>query len=134
MIEMEIPKDVMSVETTLVGPLTARQAICFGLTAVVEYVYYTVASTYFKMNIDDLVGLGVIFAIPILSFCLFKPYDMPLEKWISKCLVHSLFSPKMRIYKAENIFAEEEKKTDTKKEKKYSSAELKRHPEYILYQ
>lgn len=134
MIEMEIPKDIMSVETTLVGPLTTRQTICFGITAVMEYVYYTIVSSMnLSLTMDDLIGIGVILAIPILAFSFIKPYGLPLEKYLSNVFKLTYLAPKIRVYQIENIFSDEEEVKKTVKEKKYSPAELKRHPEYILY-
>lgn len=45
MIEVQVPKDVSTYESPLIGPLTARQAVCVAAAAAVEYIYYLVIST-----------------------------------------------------------------------------------------
>jgi len=50
MIEVQVPKDVSTYESPLIGPLTARQAVCVAAAAAVEYIYYLVISTL-KLNL-----------------------------------------------------------------------------------
>lgn len=134
MIEMEIPKDVMSVDTTLVGPLTTRQTVCFGITAVIEYAYYTIINSLnLGLTMDNMIGFGVILALPILAFSFVKPYGLPLEKYIANVFALTYLAPRIRTYQVNNIFSEEDEQKNDSKLKKYSPAELKRHPEYILY-
>lgn len=132
MIEMEIPKDIMAVETTFVGPFSMRQTICFGVTSIIEYWYYSaISSIGLELTMDNLIGLGVLLALPILAFSLVKPYGLPLEQYLANVFVLSYLAPKVRIYQIHSIFTEIE--IEPLKPKKYSTAEMKRHPEYIMY-
>lgn len=134
MIEMEIPKDVMAVETTLVGPLSARQAVCFGITGIVEYGYYMMISRMgLGLDMDNLIGMGVLLALPILAFCFVKPYGLPLERYIVNVFCLAYLAPRIRTYQIQNLYLEDEKPDVQSKQKKYSSGELKRHPEYVMY-
>lgn len=99
MIEVQVPKDVSSYESPLIGPLTARQAICVAAAAAVEYVYYLVISTL-KLNLtmNTIVCLGMVFAVPILYMAIGKPYGMRPETYIYYYFIPSLLAPKDRPY------------------------------------
>lgn len=83
MIEVQVPKDVSTYESPLIGPLTARQAVCVAAAAAVEYIYYLVISTL-KLNLtmNTIVCLGMVFAVPILYMAIGKPYGMRPETYI----------------------------------------------------
>ena len=99
MIEVQVPKDVSSYESPLIGPLTARQAICVAAAAAVEYVYYLVISTL-KLNLtmNTIVCRGMVFAVPILYMAIGKPYGMRPETYIYYYFIPSLLAPKDRPY------------------------------------
>ena len=80
MIEVAIPSDIMQYEATFIGPMTLRQTICVGATLIVEYGYYMIAHNLFpNFTVDNLIGLGVILAIPIMSFAIIKPYGIRIH-------------------------------------------------------
>lgn len=99
MVEVQIPKDVSGYETPFLGPLTARQTVCVTLTTVVEYIYYNVMK-YLNIGLDvnSLVCIGIVIAVPILYFAIGKPYGMRPEVYIYNYLLPSLLSPKDRPY------------------------------------
>lgn len=99
MIEVQVPKDVSTYESPLIGPLTARQAVCVVAAAAVEYIYYLVISTL-KLNLtmNTIVCLGMVFAVPILYMAIGKPYGMRPETYIYYYFIPSLLAPKDRPY------------------------------------
>ena len=99
MIEVQVPKDVSTYESPLIGPLTARQAVCVAAAAAVEYIYYLVISTL-KLNLtmNTIVCLGMVFAVPILYMAIGKPYGMRPETYIYYYFIPSLLAPKDRPY------------------------------------
>ena len=99
MIEVQVPKDVSTYESPLIGPLTARQAVCVAAAAAVEYIYYLVISTL-KLNLtmNTIVCLGMVFAVPILYMAIVKPYGMRPETYIYYYFIPSLLAPNDRPY------------------------------------
>lgn len=99
MIKVQIPQDVSVYEATFLGPLTARQTVCFGVAIAVEYIYYNVVK-YLQLAIDMnlFVMIGIILAVPILYMATGKPYGMKPELYIYNYLLPSLFAPKDRPY------------------------------------
>lgn len=99
MIEVQVPKDISGYESTLIGPLTARQTVCLAVAAAVEYVYYTVAKTLgASLDTDALICIGIAIAAPILYMAIGKPYGMKPEVYILNYLLPSLLAPKDRPY------------------------------------
>ena len=137
MVEVPIPKDITKFKPTLIGPFTTRQVVCGCIAAAVDYLIFKIISiSSISITLDTLIGIEVLFAAPILAFSLIFPYDMPLEKFLKNVFLLSFIAPKTRVYEINNCFAPEqiqEQKTN-KKKKKFSNAELKKHPDYVLYE
>lgn len=139
MIEVAIPKDVMSVQTTTVGAFTSRQIICSAISAAVAYgAYRIVAILDIPITLNSLVGLGCVLVLPIMAFAVLRPYGLPLEKFLKNAFVLGFLAPKIRPYVIENIsFKDEtgvdEKNTKKNKTRQFSNSELKLHPDYIEY-
>ena len=105
MIEVQIPKDVSVYESPLIGPLTARQSICVAAAAGVEFVYYMIVSNFFSwLDLNSIVGIGVLFAIPFLYLAVGKPYGMRPETYVYYFLLPSLIGNKDRPYQTELIY------------------------------
>lgn len=135
MIEVPIPKDVLKVKTTLVGPFTTRQIVCGAIAVGMDYIAYSIISALkIKIPLDTLVALLTIFAVPALSFAIVSPYGMPLEKYLKNAFIISSLAPKVRPYKIDNFYASYEDKKPEKKSRKFSASELRKHPDYIMYQ
>lgn len=128
MIEIEIPKDVRTYESKLVGPLTARQTVCVAIAAPLAILAYNFLD--FATG-DTRLILSATIAIPILLFGWYKPFGMKLEDFLRAAAVSALLSPKRRLYKTENVYAEKptinkqsnNKKNDTvhKKSEKFEA-------------
>lgn len=140
MIEVQIPKDVMNYKATLIGPFTTRQVVCGCTTAAVEYAFFSILNVFGITNIlglDSMVGIGTILAMPIMVFIIPGPFGMPMEKYLKNVLLLSLIAPKTRPYQTENAFECLIPPKDTTKKSKpktYSPGELRKHPDYIIYE
>lgn len=99
MIEVQVPRDVSNYEAQFIGPLTARQTICLAVAAVVEYVYYNVVKFLgIGLDMNALICIGIVIAVPILYLAMGKPYGMKPEMYIYNYLLPSLIAPKNRPY------------------------------------
>lgn len=134
MIETQVPKDIMKFKTTLVGPFTKRQTICGLVSLGVDYILMSIISKLnFAISLDLRIGVCVFGALPIMAFAILEPYGMPLEKYLKNAFILGYIAPKYRPFETENVFTRqpEEKKI---KERNFSAAELKKHPDYIRYE
>lgn len=137
MVEVPIPKDITKFKPTLIGPFTTRQVVCGCLAATVDYLIFKIISiSNISITLDTLIGIEVLFAAPILAFSIIFPYDMPLEKFLKNVFLLSFIAPKTRVYEINNFFAPEQiqEQRTNKKKKKFSNSELKKHPDYVLYE
>lgn len=105
MIEVQIPKDVSIYESPLLGPLTARQTVCVAGAGAAEYLYYLAVKNFFpNLDMNSVVGIGMLIAIPFLYLAVGKPYDMRPEVYIYYFFLPSLLSNKDRPYETEIIY------------------------------
>lgn len=116
-IEIEIPKDITKYEAKLIGPLTTRQTVCVipgvGLGVLGYNVFQSFATDEASLFV------GILFAAPFLLCGWYKPYGIPLEKFIKTVFVSLVRAPKHRKYITHNVYDEITKIDDTiKKEKK----------------
>lgn len=102
MIEVQVPKNIDDYEAALIGPLTGRQAVCFGAAAAIEFVYFSaVNSLNFGISLDSQIALGVILALPLLMLAIWKPFGMRAEVYVLYFVLPSLIGNKDRIYETE---------------------------------
>ncbi len=99
MIEVQVPKDIAGYETPFIGPLTARQTVFGSIAFVVEYIYYNVVKFLdVQLDMNSLICIGIIIAVPILYFAVSKPYGMRPETYLYNYLIPSMLAPKDRPY------------------------------------
>lgn len=95
MIEVQVPKDVSVYESPLVGPLTARQTVCVAVAAAIEYVYYNIVQTVApNIDMNTLICVGMLFAVPVLYLAVGKPYGMKPETYVSIICTAYTYSPR----------------------------------------
>lgn len=137
MIEGPIPKDIRKYETKTLGPFTSRQIVCGTIAAAIAYVIYQGCKNY--MSGTSALCLALIPAIPILSFSVFKPYGMTLEKFLKTAFILNVMAPKIRKYKTNNIYRLSTEpflkisKKEYKKRKKKDRKIAKTNDDYIAY-
>lgn len=136
MIETEIPKDILKVKTTLIGPFTARQILFLVLAGAAEYVFFHYFSGYLSLTADQMAGIGSFIAVPFLLMGFYEPMGMPLERFLKNILILGYIAPKVRVYQVETVSykAEEKGQHVQSKRKKFSASELRKHPDYIMYE
>lgn len=98
-IEVQVPKDISEYESTLIGPLTSRQTICFAAAAIVEFLYYNAIQMLdIGLDMNALLCIGIMLAAPILYMAIGKPYGMRPETYIYYYLLPMVLSKKDRPY------------------------------------
>ena len=102
MIEIEMPGDITEYEAKVIGSLTARQTICFGLGGILGFISYQLLK---NTGIDVTAIILVTAAVP--SLCgIYKLYDIPLEKFILMIILTYWLPPTNRKYKTNNMYEE----------------------------
>lgn len=102
MISIQIPKEISSYESKLIGPFTTRQTICVFCMALVDIILYNLIGGFVSM---DLAIFGCILgAAPFALIGWYKPYGMHFEKYVKSIFVSQFLAPTKRIYKTENTF------------------------------
>lgn len=105
MIEVQVPKNIMQYEPTLIGPLTARQSIFIGLAAAAEFIYYSIMqAANVSLATDTLVGIGVLIAIPFLALAILKPFGMKPETYFFFYVIPELIGKQDRPYVINNQY------------------------------
>lgn len=100
MLEIPILKEIRAYETKLVGPLSLRGLICMLVAAAGAYGSYFIQTKL--IGLSQPVGpLILIAAMPGVSFLIFKPYGLPLEKYLKSSFIDAFVAPKQRPYKQE---------------------------------
>ena len=102
MIEMPIPKDIMKYESKLVGPFTARQTLTGVCCIIIAAVWF--AAAFRSMSHDVWACLLAVFCTPVLIFN-FKPYGIPMEKFLGSVFVSMFLSKPQKVYRTGNRFA-----------------------------
>lgn len=114
MIEIEIPNDVRKYDSKLIGPFTARQAICAVVGGIIVFAGLQIFSF---LPTDMKMVLSMLLASPALLLGWYKPFGMKLEDFLKTAFISAMLSPKHRVYKTENIYAENEVPEDAQKTK-----------------
>lgn len=99
MIERKVPRDMSSYESKLLGPLTTRQVVCLVPGAIVAILAY--------LAFDDSLGesallVSTILALPFGLCGLYKPFDIPFERFAKTAFYSIISSFIKKKYKSEN--------------------------------
>lgn len=96
-IELPIPKDIRKYETKLIGPLTTRQTICIVPACALGALAYITLSKIAPRDLAMFACMLVI--VPFIVFGWFKPYGIPLEKFLKTVFVTMVLAPKIEYIK-----------------------------------
>lgn len=133
MIEVKMPKDIMTYESKVVGPLTMRQLICAIIAVILDVIVYFVLIRALALSSDALLYAVFLIDIPVMMFGYVKPYGMHLEQYISDVFLRSMLVPKWRRPKNKIVSIRKNpsisEKSDKEREKLFKQI-LKDHPEY----
>ena len=120
MIEIEISKDLKDYEPKFLGPFTTRQTICVVSIAAIMGVGYNVIKNFSDSGLQVIIPLFLCL-IPILIGW-YKPNGMKFENYFVAQLYTSVFPPKKRKYRIENMYELFEKEI-AKEEQQTKSSE-----------
>ena len=103
MIQRSIPqKDIKTYQPKLIGPFTARQ-VFLGVPGIALALIICFAT---RNKIGDAAYLlAIVTGLPFMLFAFYKPYGIPLEKFLKNAAV-SFFAPTKRKYVTESPLKE----------------------------
>jgi hypothetical protein len=131
MLRVNIPKDIRSYESHIVGGLTPRNCICLGIGAIFCYLTYAYIGQPNHITIDNMVPMFVAVMIIPFLFGFVKPYGMPFEKFLRIVVVTSIVAPHKRLYHTVNTYDVRQKLVEPNANAAPASArEIRQHPEY----
>lgn len=99
---VQVPKDLTKVKTKVAFNLTKRQIICFACAGAIGVPVYFLTKS--SVGNDIAMMLLIIVAVPFFLFAMYERDGQPLEK-ILKSYIRWYRSPKVRIYKTQNLYA-----------------------------
>ena len=101
-IEIKITKELGNYKPSLIGPFTARQALCLIIAVPLAIQIYT------KLGPIVTTDVAGFFVFPVAAAAWFfgwkEPYGMPAEKFLKSIFVNVLLAPQNRKYKIENTY------------------------------
>ena len=116
MLEIEMPKDLKTVEAKIIGPFTARQIICF----IIACSYGIPLFAKLNGDITFKIIVTLLAVIPVLLCGWFKIQGLPFEKFLVIIIRNKFLKPKKRKYKVKNSF--DYRKTNSGKVKRSKSS------------
>ena len=116
MIEREILKDTGQYEPKLMLGMTTRQCVSLIIGAVIAVPAGIIMNKYLFSTYS--IPLAGLLAVPFFLCGWYKPYGIPMEKFIWMVLKTALLSPSQRKYKMEISYLKPEIKKLSKKELK----------------
>lgn len=138
-IEIEIPKDITKYESKLIGPFTTRQTLCLVPAVALAVLVFVGLKSYVSQTL--LIGLLMVCVAPFLLFGWYKPYGLPLEKFLKTAFISNVLAPKARKYKTENTIiveddeeiSENNKNKQNKNKKNANKKQHKPSQNYVAY-
>lgn len=112
MIEIEIPKDIRTYETKLIGPLTTRQLFCVIGLAGSCFLTYKAAVNLLGEDSSLIWFFPMVVAIPFALIGWVKPYGLTFEKFARSVFRSMFLAPAKRVYKIKNLHDEFDKIID----------------------
>ena len=116
MIEREVLKDTGQYDPKFVAGLTRRQCTCLILGTAIAVPVGLILNKYFVANLS--IPLAGMIGAPFYMCGWYKPYGVPLEKFIFMVIRTAIMSPAKRKYQMKADYLRPAEKTLTKKELK----------------
>lgn len=120
-IAVDVAKDPKAIKSKFVGNFTKRQAVCFGLAAVVGIPFYFMSKKYIGTDIAALLMVAV--CLPFFLLAMYEKDGMPAEKYAKQVIEMKFIRPGIRRYKVENLY--EQLRRREKMEKEVEALEAK---------
>ena len=109
-----VHKDLTNIKRKVLFGLTGRQIICFGAAALVGVpLFFLLRGT---VN-SSTATLCMIFAMfPFFMFAMYERNGQPLEVFLRNMIQTVFVRPKVRVYKTRNLYTEEKRLDELRKE------------------
>lgn len=129
-VETRVPKDIRSYKTKVIGSLTLRQLVCFGITAAFDLILYTMVFTHISIDKELMLYILIFLDLPILVF-ITEPNGMKFETYLKDVILRMFFWPRYRrsittINPKQPVVTEIRNKKETKKL-------MQQHPDMKVY-
>lgn len=116
MIEVKMPKNILTYKTKVIGPLTLKQLICFIIVGAMDFLVFVTILKPLQVSEEIMLYVWMLVDIPILLFGYYEPMGLPLEKYLKMVYNTALLAPKYRknvriLYKAKPSVVKKEKKS-----------------------
>nr|WP_319487764.1 PrgI family protein [uncultured Caproiciproducens sp.] len=109
-----VPKDLTMVKTKVVLNLTKRQLICFSIAGLIGFPTYLITRQALGITGAALVMVAAV--LPCFLFAMYEKDGQPLERILKNMLLVRFFSPKVRPYQTNNLYAALERQNKLDKE------------------
>jgi hypothetical protein len=120
-IAVDVAKDPKAIKSKFIGNFTKRQAVCFGIAAIVGIPFYFMSKNYLGTDIAALMMVAVM--LPFFFLAMYEKDGMPAEKYAKQVIEMKFIRPGIRRYKVENLY--EQLRRREKMEKEVEALEAK---------
>ena len=120
-IAVDVAKDPKAIKSKFIGNFTKRQAVCFGIDAIVGIPFYFMSKNFLGTDIAALMMVAVM--LPFFFLAMYEKDGMPAEKYAKQVIEMKFIRPGIRRYKVENLY--EQLRRREKMEKEVEALEAK---------
>lgn len=120
-IAVDVAKDPKAIKSKFIGNFTKRQAVCFGIAAIVGIPFYFMSKNFLGTDIAALMMVAVM--LPFFFLAMYEKDGMPAEKYAKQVIEMKFIRPGIRRYKVENLY--EQLRRREKMEKEVEALEAK---------
>ena len=109
-----VHKDLANIKRKVLFGLTGRQIICFGAAALIGVPLFFLLRNTVSSSTATLCMIIVMF--PFFMFAMYERNGQPLEVFLRHMIQTVFVRPKVRVYRIRNIYFEEKRLDDLRKE------------------
>ena len=113
-IAVDVAKDPKAVKPKFIGNFTKRQAVCFGMAALVGIPFYLLTKK--AIGTDTAALLMVAAMMPFFFIAMYEKDGATAEQYARQVILMKFVRPGIRRYKAENLYEQLKKREGMKKE------------------
>lgn len=97
MIEIQVPKDITTYKTKIIGPLTVRQLVILVMVIALDIFLYTTFLMGKDLSMEMIMYGAAFIDLPMLAF-MFEVYGLPMEKFLMQFVLCNVLAPVKRRY------------------------------------
>ena len=109
-----VHKDLANIKTKVLFGLTKRQIICFGAAALIGVPLFFLLRT--AVRASSATVWMVLAMLPFFLFAMYERNGQPLEVFLRHMIQTVFVRPKVRVYRTHNIYTEEKRLDELRKE------------------